>query len=105
MNESDLRQALDDIRSTLADLARRVTALEGREASGAGPRMAASTPAPAAVARPEPALTEDIVIAITAAVAAFLGERAHVRQIRLVSSSVWAQQGRVSVQASHRLER
>ena len=35
-------------------------------------------------------------------VAAFLGERAHIRQIRLVSSTAWAQQGRVSIQASHR---
>ena len=28
----------------------------------------------------------------------------HIRQIRLVSTSAWAQQGRVSIQASHRLQ-
>jgi methylmalonyl-CoA carboxyltransferase large subunit len=39
---------------------------------------------------------------ITAAVAAFLGERGHVRQVRLLHSDAWAQQGRVSVMASHR---
>jgi methylmalonyl-CoA carboxyltransferase 12S subunit len=43
------------------------------------------------------------VLAISAAVAAYLGVRAHIRQIRLVSTGAWAQQGRVSIQASHRL--
>ena len=103
MNDADLRQALDEIRGMLAELARRVTALEGSAAKPDTPAARAVAPAPAAVA--EPVLTEEIVLAITAAVAAFLGERAHVRQIRLISSSAWAQQGRVSVQASHRLAR
>jgi methylmalonyl-CoA carboxyltransferase large subunit len=48
-------------------------------------------------------VTEEEVLAISAAVAAYLGVRAHIRQIRLVSSGAWAQQGRVSIQASHRL--
>ncbi len=48
-------------------------------------------------------ITEPELIAISAAVAAFLGLRAHIRQIRLVSSNAWAQQGRVFIQASHRL--
>ena len=43
--------------------------------------------------------------AFGAAVAAYLGERAHVRQIRLISSQAWGQQGRVTVQASHTLHR
>jgi len=42
-------------------------------------------------------------VAIGAAVAAFLGKRAHVRQIRLVGSAAWGQQGRVTIQASHQL--
>ena len=50
-------------------------------------------------------MSDDTLAVISAAVAAFLGKRAHVRQVRLISSSAWAQQGRVSVQASHRLER
>jgi methylmalonyl-CoA carboxyltransferase large subunit len=106
MNDSDIRQALDDIRSLLVDLSRRVTVLEGRQAPGTAPPLASAvSPAPVVPSPPEPALTEDVVIAITAAVAAFLGERAHVRQIRLISSSAWAQQGRVFVQASHWLDR
>jgi methylmalonyl-CoA carboxyltransferase large subunit len=40
---------------------------------------------------------------IGAAVAAFLGKKAHVRQIRLLGSAAWSQQGRVTIQASHAL--
>ena len=48
-------------------------------------------------------ITEEEVLAISAALAAYLGVRVHIRQIRLVSSHAWAQEGRVSIQASHRL--
>jgi methylmalonyl-CoA carboxyltransferase large subunit len=69
-------------------------------------------PAPEPVAVPEPApppvvveeeISEEVILAISAAVAAFLGERAHVKQIRLATSGAWAQHGRVSIAASHRL--
>jgi methylmalonyl-CoA carboxyltransferase 12S subunit len=63
------------------------------------PAALAPLPPPAA-AREE--IGEEILSVIAAAVAAFLGERAHVRQVRLVASEAWAQQGRVSVMASHR---
>jgi methylmalonyl-CoA carboxyltransferase large subunit len=49
-------------------------------------------------------ITEEEVLAISAAVAAYLGVRAHIRQIRLLSGNAWPQQGRVSIQASHRLQ-
>jgi methylmalonyl-CoA carboxyltransferase large subunit len=51
----------------------------------------------------EGGISEEEVLAISAAVAAYLGVRAHIRQIRLVGGGAWAQQGRVSIQASHRL--
>ena len=35
------------------------------------------------------------------AIAAFLGKKAHIRQIRLIGSTTWSQQGRVNIQASH----
>jgi hypothetical protein len=41
------------------------------------------------------------MIAISAAVAAFLGVRARIRQVRLVQSSAWAQVGRIGSHASH----
>ncbi|HLY18631.1 MAG TPA: hypothetical protein VKR61_15470 [Bryobacteraceae bacterium] len=67
----------------------------------------APPPAPKA-AEPESAgeVTPEIIMVLTAAVAAFLGKRAHIRSARLVRaapSNAWAQQGRVFVQASHNL--
>jgi methylmalonyl-CoA carboxyltransferase 12S subunit len=49
-------------------------------------------------------IATEIIIAISAAVAAFLGKRASIRQIRLTGETPWAQQGRATVQASHGIE-
>ena len=51
----------------------------------------------------EPIPEEHLVI-LAAAVAAYLGKRVPLRQVRLVGHSHWSQQGRVSIQASHRLQ-
>jgi methylmalonyl-CoA carboxyltransferase large subunit len=96
-----LEAILEDIRSQLADLATRVTRLEERLEARDSPQPAGLSPA-VVLPRP-PALTEEKLLAISAAVAAFLGERVRIRQIRLVGSNVWAQQGRLSIQASHQL--
>ncbi len=75
----------------------------------ASPQPAAMPPAGCAeeigsahAAKQAPDVPEEVLLVISAAVAAFLGERAHVRQVRLLHSDAWAQQGRVSVMASHR---
>ena len=47
------------------------------------------------------AVPPDVVLAISAAVAAYLGKRATVRQIHLAGTTTWAQQGRAAVMASH----
>jgi methylmalonyl-CoA carboxyltransferase large subunit len=47
----------------------------------------------------------ELLLAISAAVAAYLGERAHVRAVRLVGTTRWSQEGRAFIQASHRLQR
>jgi len=94
--------ALEELRSLVQELSARVRALE------TGVPEAVAPPKPVVVAPPAPAaeaMSDDTLAVISAAVAAFLGKRAHIRQVRLISSSAWAQQGRVSVQASHRLER
>lgn len=54
-------------------------------------------------AGPPPAdtVSDELALVIAAAVAAYLGKRPHIRQIRLAGSAAWAQQGRVSIQASH----
>lgn len=65
--------------------------------------LAAAQSAPVPEAKPE--IAPDMVLVISAAVAAFLGKRATIRQIHLSSSSAWAAQGRATVQASHAIIR
>jgi methylmalonyl-CoA carboxyltransferase 12S subunit len=91
-----LADALEALRQEVARLRERVAALE--KANGQVSAVAAPAPAPEAEG-----LSEELVLVIGAAVAAFLGKRAHVRQIRLLGSAAWAQQGRVTIQASHTL--
>src|SRR3954470_1472372 len=83
---------LNEIRAALAELSSRVRALEGA-APAAVARPAAAPPAPPAAGPPAAAdaMNDDTLAMIAAAVAAFLGKRAHVRQVRLISSSAWAQ--------------
>lgn len=56
-----------------------------------------------AVQRLRPPIPEDDLFLLAAAVAAYLGQRAPIRQVRLLGTTNWSQQGRVSIQASHRL--
>ena len=77
---------LAQLLARIEELTRRVEWLEASVADG--------PPAPAAV-------PPDVVLAISAAVAAFLGKRATVRQIHLSGTTSWAQQGRAAVMASH----
>jgi methylmalonyl-CoA carboxyltransferase large subunit len=100
--ESDrLTDALDALRQEVARLAQRVEALEA--AVVPKPRAAAAPEsAPAPTPAPE-GLSEELVLVLSAAIAAYLGKRPHIRQIRLLGSAPWAQQGRVTIQASHAL--
>src|SRR4051812_35060970 len=121
-------EVLEQIRADLSSLAGRVAKLEGQPAApapaiataeaespsppaGRGAKLEGRPAAPApAIARaeaespspgpPAEAISEEILAAISAAVGAFFGERVHIRQIRVLSSPAWAQQGRVSIQAS-----
>jgi methylmalonyl-CoA carboxyltransferase large subunit len=94
-----VRQELDSLRASLQE----------RDGHAAPPPPA---PAPAVVqtAAPAPAepeeITPEILVVLTAAVAAFLGKKARIRRASVVSrgsGNSWAQQGRVFVQASHNL--
>lgn len=49
----------------------------------------------------EPGVPDDVVVAISAAVAAFLGHRAKVKQVHYRSGQAWAQQGKAVVQGQH----
>jgi methylmalonyl-CoA carboxyltransferase large subunit len=101
VTETELAATLETLQGQMAEITKRLLALEQR-APGANGAGAAAARAPQLV--PAPAgITEEELLAISAAIGAYLGVRAHIRQIRLVSTSAWAQQGRVSIQASHRL--
>ena len=84
--KDNLQALMVEMREQIAALTQRVVALEHSAA-----RIAAA-PAP---------VTEEDMLAISAAVAAFLGVRARIRQVRLVHSSAWAQVGRIGTHASH----
>jgi len=104
---ADVAGTIEELQAQIAELSKRIVDLEGHKAAPNGHHLA---PAPLPPAEPVAAgivaagITEEELLAISAAVGAFLGVRAHIRQIRLLSSSAWAQQGRVSIQASHRLQ-
>jgi methylmalonyl-CoA carboxyltransferase large subunit len=72
--------------SLIGELTRRIEWLEASQADG--PHVPTD-------------VSPDVVLAISAAVAAFLGKRATVRQIHVRGSTSWAQQGRAAVMASH----
>ena len=101
-----LRATLEEIRSQLAALAERVNGLE-KLVSPVAPQSAtaakAPTPEPAVSEAAAAGISEEEILAISAALAAWLGVQPHIRQIRLIRTSAWAQQGRVTIQASHGL--
>jgi methylmalonyl-CoA carboxyltransferase large subunit len=97
-----LAATLDELKAQIAAISERVAALEGPVAPAPAPVEATPAPAPPQI---EEEISPEILMAISAAVAAYLGERPHIRAIRLVGTSRWSQEGRVSIQASHRLNR
>lgn len=95
-------ETLEALRREVGDLARRVAALE--TVKPAAPAVATvSPPAPHRIGPPPspPAIAEETILVIGAALAAFFGKRPHIRQIRLLGSAAWAQEGRITIQASH----
>jgi methylmalonyl-CoA carboxyltransferase large subunit len=120
-SDSDaLRATLEDIRSQLAKLSERVAGLEQLASMSGSESVPVAVPRSAEVHAPAAApvqsttaatsslaeaagISEEEVLAISAALAAWLGVQAHIRQIRLIRTGAWAQQGRVTIQASHRL--
>ncbi len=101
-----LLQEIESLRDELKTLQERMVSLEEKGATAAveatAAAHAATAPPPVPLPGPVP-LADDLVMILSAAVAAFLGKKPHIRQIRLLGSAAWAQQGRVTVQASHRL--
>lgn len=112
LNARQLGEALVALQSEVQRLTKRLESLE-RESTEREKRASSAAAAPpvstaAAPSTPPPKkstepLSEELVTVISAAIAAFLGVKPRIRQIRLVSGSSWSQQGRVTIQASHNL--
>jgi methylmalonyl-CoA carboxyltransferase large subunit len=100
VNPDRVADTLEALRRELARLSERVAALEKAAGSAS---LTTPAPAPASPAAAE-GLSEELVLVISAAIAAFLGKKAHIRQIRLLGTAGWAHQGRLTIQASHTLE-
>jgi methylmalonyl-CoA carboxyltransferase large subunit len=100
-----VRREIEEIKALIAGGSQRVSA-PPPAAEPAPPKASPepqAAPAPAASGEVSP----EILMVISAAVAAFLGKKARVRSARLIrpvtSTSAWAQQGRVFVQAARNL--
>lgn len=87
-NEDELLGIVAQLRSELDTLKARVAELELQTE-----RALAAVPV---------GPSEDEMLAISAAVAAYLGVQVRIQQVHLVRSSAWAQVGRIGVHASHR---
>jgi methylmalonyl-CoA carboxyltransferase large subunit len=102
-SNNETLDTMDAMRAEIAALTQRVNALDAVREELKALKMQVSVlelSAAKAAAAPAPVSEEDM-IAISAAVAAFLGVRARIRQVRLVHSSAWAQVGRMGTHASH----
>ena len=86
MSTDHLAPTTAELLARIEELTRRVEWLEASMADG--PHAPTTVP-------------PDVVLAISAAVAAYLGKKAKVRQIHLAGGANWAQQGRAAVMASH----
>src|SRR4051812_24801688 len=99
---SQVLEAGEGLKRELGRLGERLSALEAAagKAAPAPPQAKArdgtaepkpqAAPPPPAPTRAE-GLSEELVLVISAAIAAFLGKKAHIRAIRLVGTGAWAQ--------------
>jgi methylmalonyl-CoA carboxyltransferase large subunit len=98
-----LKKTQASLEAEVKELRARVEKLEALlAASLARPKEEVPTPVPV---EQKTEIAPEIILAISAAVAAFLGKRASIHQIRLTGTTAWAAQGRATVQASHGIVR
>jgi len=102
IDSAQIMEVLGALRQELARLSNRVAALERGEGREVRDEKREAAPDSPIASRPSP-LEDELIAVIGAAIAAFLGKKARIRQIRLLGTTSWAQQGRVTIQASHGL--
>jgi hypothetical protein len=96
--QSQFSDALESLSREVAWLSERLTALEKL-----APAKATEPAARRAEDSQADGLSPELVTVISAAVAAYLGVKPYIRQIRLLNKNPWGLQGRVTIQASHTL--
>jgi methylmalonyl-CoA carboxyltransferase large subunit len=80
---SETNDTVAELKAVVAELAARVHTLEDRAAQW------------------HPEVSEEVLLAVSAACAAYLGKRATIKQVHLRRGSTWASQERAAVQQSH----
>jgi methylmalonyl-CoA carboxyltransferase large subunit len=80
---SETNDTVAELKAQVAELAARVQTLEEQ------------------AAQRHPEVSEEILLAISAACAAYLGKRATIKQAHLRRGDTWASQGRAAAQQSH----
>ena len=100
-----LEMELERLRAQQADLSQELRAVKEQVAHLQSAPAPAARPAQGVAPPVEETLPEEILLVLSAAVAAYLGHSARIRAAYVVheGASPWAQQGRVFVQASHNL--
>ncbi len=88
---------LTALREQLARFQQRIDVLESERGRAPAPAVATKSAEPTLA-------TEELLAIISAALAAHLGVKPHIRQVRLLGGATWAQVGRVTIQASHVLQ-
>ncbi len=81
-DDNDTNDTVLELKTLVAELAARVQTLEEQ------------------AAQRHPEVSEEVLLAISAACAAYLGKRATIKQVHLHRGSTWASQGRAVVQQS-----
>jgi methylmalonyl-CoA carboxyltransferase large subunit len=100
------KRTKEPVEAELKELQARVEKLEAfLAASGVRPKEEKLTVPRVSPQAKKQNIGPEIILAITAAVAAFLGKRASIHQIHLTGATAWAAQGRATVQASHGIVR
>jgi methylmalonyl-CoA carboxyltransferase large subunit len=80
---SETNDTVAELKALVAELGARVQTLEEQ------------------AAQRHPAVNEEVLLAISAACAAFLGKRATIKHVHLLRGGTWASQGRAAVHRSH----
>ena len=106
---TSLAKSVEMLREQVAEQSKVIAAL-GARLDRAAPAAGQPSVSTFRAQEKEETVEPEVLLVIAAAVTAFLGKKVRIRSAKMLQSpyeiiNPWAQQGRVSVQASHRLSR